>query len=184
MSLDKLVDSSQLDTDLTSVANAIRAKSGGSSQLTFPAGFVSEIQSIVSGGGANETLLASGTYTVTSAQSSITIATGVATTAKTTKALVVGDLTSASSGFMKYFSVVYIDGPQTLKDTASTNFPKCRYYNQSATGGGIVNYQSGSASTTCCYISSNKEIVCRQWSANYKIQPATYSWYIWGEAAT
>lgn len=49
MSVDKLVDSSQLDTDLTSVANAIRAKSGGSSQLAFPAGFVSEIQAIPTG---------------------------------------------------------------------------------------------------------------------------------------
>lgn len=39
------------DSDLTSVANAIRAKSGGSSQLAFPAGFVSEIQAIPSGGG-------------------------------------------------------------------------------------------------------------------------------------
>lgn len=52
MSVDKLVDSTQLDTDLTSVANAIRAKSGGSSQLAFPAGFVSEIQAIPSGGGS------------------------------------------------------------------------------------------------------------------------------------
>lgn len=43
------VDSTQLDSDLTSVANAIRAKSGGSSQLAFPAGFVSEIQAIPSG---------------------------------------------------------------------------------------------------------------------------------------
>lgn len=51
MALDKLVDSTQLDSDLTSVANAIRAKSGGSSQLAFPAGFVSEIQAIPSGGG-------------------------------------------------------------------------------------------------------------------------------------
>lgn len=51
MALDKLVDSSQLDSDLTSVADAIRAKSGGSSQLAFPAGFVSEIQAIPSGGG-------------------------------------------------------------------------------------------------------------------------------------
>lgn len=51
MSVDKLVDSTQLDSDLTSVANAIRAKSGGSSQLAFPAGFVSEIQAIPSGGG-------------------------------------------------------------------------------------------------------------------------------------
>lgn len=51
MAVDKLVDSTQLDSDLTSVANAIRAKSGGSSQLAFPAGFVSEIQAIPSGGG-------------------------------------------------------------------------------------------------------------------------------------
>lgn len=50
MALDKLVDSTQLDSDLTSVADAIRAKSGGSSQLAFPAGFVSEIQAIPSGG--------------------------------------------------------------------------------------------------------------------------------------
>lgn len=51
MAVDKLVDSTQLDSDLTSVANAIRAKSGGSSQLAFPAGFVSEIQAIPSVGG-------------------------------------------------------------------------------------------------------------------------------------
>jgi hypothetical protein len=62
MALDKLVDSTQLDSDLTSVANAIRTKSGGSSQLAFPAGFVSEIQAIPSGGGATA-LIASGTYT-------------------------------------------------------------------------------------------------------------------------
>ena len=51
MSVDKLVDSTQLNSDLTSVANAIRAKSGGSSQLAFPSGFVSEIGNIPSGGG-------------------------------------------------------------------------------------------------------------------------------------
>lgn len=50
------------DTDLTSVADAIRAKSGGSTQLAFPAGFVSEIQAIPSGGGGVQTI-ASGTFT-------------------------------------------------------------------------------------------------------------------------
>jgi len=50
MALDKLVDSAQLDSDLGDVADAIRAKSGGSSQLAFPAGFVSEIGSIQTGG--------------------------------------------------------------------------------------------------------------------------------------
>ena len=63
MAVDKLVDSTQLDSDLTSVANAIRAKSGGSSQLAFPAGFVSEIGNI-SGGGINGTNISSGTFYV------------------------------------------------------------------------------------------------------------------------
>lgn len=60
MAVDKLVDSSQLNSDLVSVANAIRAKSGGSSPLSFPAEFISEIGNIPSGGGS--TLVASGTY--------------------------------------------------------------------------------------------------------------------------
>ena len=49
MALDKLVDSTQLDADLTSVANAIRTKGGTSAQLAFPAGFVSAVQAIPSG---------------------------------------------------------------------------------------------------------------------------------------
>lgn len=54
MAVDKLVDSTQLDADLTSVANAIRTKGGTSASLAFPAGFVSAIQAI-SGGVAMET---------------------------------------------------------------------------------------------------------------------------------
>lgn len=51
MAVDKLVDSTQLNADLTTVANAIRAKSGGSGSLAFPSGFVTEIGNIPSGGG-------------------------------------------------------------------------------------------------------------------------------------
>ena len=51
MALDKLVDSAQLDSDLEDVADAIRAKSGGTDPLAFPSGFVSEIGNIPSGGG-------------------------------------------------------------------------------------------------------------------------------------
>lgn len=51
MSVDKLVDSTQLDADLTSVANAIRTKGGTSASLAFPAEFVSAIAAIPSGGG-------------------------------------------------------------------------------------------------------------------------------------
>ena len=38
------------DTDLTAVADAIRAKTGGSASLAFPAGFISEIGNISGGG--------------------------------------------------------------------------------------------------------------------------------------
>lgn len=51
MALDKLVDSTQLDSDLTSVANAIRTKGGTSAQLAFPAGFVSAIGDLSTGTG-------------------------------------------------------------------------------------------------------------------------------------
>ena len=46
MALDKLVDSTQLNSDLTSVANAIRGKGGTSSPLLFPNGFVNAINNI------------------------------------------------------------------------------------------------------------------------------------------
>ena len=42
-----------LDTELTSIADAIRTKGGTSSQLTFPNGFVAAVQNIPTGGGAN-----------------------------------------------------------------------------------------------------------------------------------
>lgn len=51
MALDKLVDSTQLDADLTSVANAIRTKGGTSASLAFPTEFVQAIADIPSGGG-------------------------------------------------------------------------------------------------------------------------------------
>ena len=46
MAYDKLVDSAQLDSDLEDVADAIRAKTGGTAQLAFPAGFVSGISGL------------------------------------------------------------------------------------------------------------------------------------------
>ena len=46
MSYDAKIDSAQMASDLTSIADAIRAKSGGGSQLVFPTGFVSEVGTI------------------------------------------------------------------------------------------------------------------------------------------
>lgn len=64
MSVDKLVDSTQLDADLTSVANAIRTKGGTSASLAFPADFVSAIAAIPSGGSGLK--YDAGTFTIPS----------------------------------------------------------------------------------------------------------------------
>ncbi len=179
------------DTELGYEADRIRAKTGGSSPILFVEGkgFGDAIDAIqTGGGGSDEKLLASGTYTVSAAASSITINTGISNldATKTCKALVVGDLTSGPGvGFMKWFSVVYIRGPETLTDAVGEIFPKARYYNSAATAGGIANYQTSNATNSLCYIGSGgSTIVCRQFSNNYKIQPATYTWYLWGEEST
>lgn len=46
MALDKVVDSTQLNAGLTTVANAIRAKGGTDAQLAFPDGFASAVEAI------------------------------------------------------------------------------------------------------------------------------------------
>lgn len=62
MAVDKLVDSAQLNSDLTSVANAIRTKGGTSAQLAFPAGFVSAIGDISAGDSIFATFLTNGIF--------------------------------------------------------------------------------------------------------------------------
>lgn len=49
MALDKAVDSAALDADLTSVAEAIRAKGGITDELSFPSGMVTAIGNISTG---------------------------------------------------------------------------------------------------------------------------------------
>lgn len=52
MAYDKVVDSVALDTQLTSIADAIRAKTSVTGSLAFPDGFSQAIAAIEAGGGA------------------------------------------------------------------------------------------------------------------------------------
>lgn len=63
------------DTDLTSVANAIRTKGGTSASLAFPADFVSAIAAIPSGGGGDYEMVG-GTVTLASEETSVSVETG------------------------------------------------------------------------------------------------------------
>lgn len=72
MALDKLVDSAQLDSDLASVANAIRTKGGTSASLAFPQGFVDAVDAIQTGGGGIENALLDGSVSGAYTNSEIT----------------------------------------------------------------------------------------------------------------
>lgn len=63
MSVDKLVDSTQLDADLTSVADAIRTKGGTSAQLAFPNGFISAVEAIETAQWTEQTVSTAGAVT-------------------------------------------------------------------------------------------------------------------------
>lgn len=66
MAVDKLVDSSLLDSDLEDIADAIRAKGGTSAALAFPAGFISAIENLPGGGGTETIIVPEQTITVSS----------------------------------------------------------------------------------------------------------------------
>ena len=67
MAIDKAIDSGVLDANLTTVAQAIRAKGGTTQPLAFPAGFQSAIEAIETGitPEGSLTITANGTYDVT-----------------------------------------------------------------------------------------------------------------------
>ena len=72
MSYDKIVDSTQLDADLSSIANAIRSKGGTSAGLTFPSGFVSAINGIATDSGTGSATTFVGTHFATDTVKNVT----------------------------------------------------------------------------------------------------------------
>ena len=109
MAVDKLVDSTQLNADLTSVANAIRTKGGTSAQLAFPSGFVSAIGDIQTGGGiTSATVLKHETFVASDVSVTLTLQ------AATNTVLViyaVDDINPAASGTrLLAGAVAFVDG--------------------------------------------------------------------------
>ena len=120
MAVDKLVDSSQLDADLTSVANAIRTKGGTSAQLAFPADFVSAIGAIPTGGGGGGV---SGTFTPASDARSITLSDCIGKT--NILIFPMFDLASGSISVRAHWGCVIIGGrsiSQSSTNTAASSY--------------------------------------------------------------
>ena len=76
MAENKVVNTTQLEADLTTISDAIRAKAQSSDSLVFPNGFVGAIANIA-GLPPNISALASGTIIITEQKSSLSITHGL-----------------------------------------------------------------------------------------------------------
>lgn len=93
------------DTDLVSIANAIRTKGGTQASLEYPDGFVDAIENIPSGGGSEKTV-------------SITLAYGQSTSAF--RSFTVYETTDGVKG-QQIGSIASADGSTTVTVSASAN---------------------------------------------------------------
>lgn len=177
MALDKLVDSAQLDSNLTSIANAIRAKGGTSAQLAFPAGFVSAIGDIPTGGGGGGlTLLGSGTYTKTNDSANISIPVTYTGTPKLFYAVntTPKKATAQSVLFGRWISFEESDA-QSVLPVGGLWMAK----GLNSSGGTTTTVASGVIpQLTATTMSSSRP------GPNYTHCAGIWKWYIYGEAAT
>ena len=178
MSVDKLVDSTQLDSDLTSVANAIRTKGGTSGSLAFPAGFVSAIQNIPTGGGGTGlTLLNSGTYTLTTVKTPLVIPVSYSGT----PVIVIVTAATRSSGVAQCMACVKIMKPSSVSSLWNNN-------------GGVwlVGYSDSDAKSFTApnatniakYTIDSSEISFPRQDSTRVWRAVDYNWYIYGETSS
>lgn len=162
MAVDKLVDSTQLDADLTSVANAIRTKGGTSAILAFPSGFVSAIANIPSGGGDYD--IVSGTVTPSSNSKTIPVDVDF----EPTHAILYADFENWTSTSWNGWGIVIFDRskPYYLSLQARINNRNFQF-NSSARAISNITYSDGKltfADTTFKFLAGT-----------------TYTWYAWRE---
>lgn len=150
MAVDKLVDSSQLDADLTSVANAIRTKGGTSASLAFPADFVSAIGAIPTGGGSGitkETV----SYTITTASNYIKLPVSGDVTKILFAHFYDNDLSSIDTSISASYEGVKI-GPQLAHITDFATSGAWWQYRTNAVNGNVISYSGTHAFDEAGYV--------------------------------
>ena len=157
------------DTTLDAIADAINAKTGGSSAMT-PAQMVTEIGSIPSGGGGGLQLLASGSYTNASTTTAVTIPVSYSGTAK--MVLVTKDEVDADLGEM--IAWWYL-----------VNYEPSRAFNIFGVINSITRYKTATGNPTTLFSNSSTTLTSTtirvaQYGPSYPVQSGDYNWYIWG----
>lgn len=141
------------DTDLTSVADAIRTKGGTSASLSYPSGFVTAIQNIPTGSTTKNTQTVQGTTRTTS--SSLTAIGAEMTVTKTgTYDVYWSAFRSSTSSSYTYGTQLYIDGTAYgTQNTTWTNHVQANHLtNVSLTANQIVRVYGRNSRGSSYYI--------------------------------
>ena len=181
MAVDKLVDSTQLDADLTSVANAIRTKGGTSAQMAFPAGFVSAVEAIPTGGGSLPEVLDkidAGTATIATATQNIYVTHNLGKVPDF--ACIYQDLddwddvVGGGCVMATYFRFRYADAPNETKDYYIQSWRYKHATSGNALGGNST--MSNESVTTTTFRFSRGTV---EWPpVNANNDPVTYKWIV------
>lgn len=162
---------------MDAIADAINAKTGGSSAMT-PAQMVTAIGNIPSGGGGGLSLLASGSFTLASQGSNVRIPVTVSGNPVNVFVVYSGDDTGVAHtnkwGFIQYY-------PPELNGIFSTTSDNNVKMAGSKNAAGSVTLQPPIRARM---ESDNTIIDVRQTGTSYPCIAGQYDWYIYGEAVT
>lgn len=186
MAVDKLVDSTQLDADLTSVANAIRTKGGTSASLLFPSEFVSAIQAIPTGGGGS-LKYEIGTFTLasqTNGNPAVAISHNLGVAPKVvviwTEEYSAESPPSAALNYGYIYLADIIDLPQRISSSARSNYPFFCWMWLDTTpqiGGTLPSSTSYMPSSSTKPTASNFYLI-RRGNSNYWLAGITYKYFV------
>lgn len=170
-----LIQSETLDE----IADAINAKTGGSSAMT-PAEMVTEIGNIQTGGDGSLELLASGQYTLAeNSTSGFSIPVSYTGTAKTVF-VKVNDITGIGWRTIAWLIETNIDLDNVVTDVLETLGENL--YTTVIQNGTTASTRARYTGTYGSSLGADS-INCGSGTA-YSAKAGTYDWYIWGEAAS
>lgn len=177
-----LIDQTKDAACKTAEADAIRAKTGGSAQLAYDwannKGFSDAIAAIQTGGGNEMALIGSGSYTKTGTAQSVTIPVTYSGTPRFA-CVIVDSLISGSAQIVSeaaYYTKT--NDPQNVHTAAPIG---AVYYIAEKAAGGAT---SGGLDPSAHMKLTSSSLTVSRANATYVLQPNTYHWYIYGEAAT
>lgn len=175
---DMLIDDVKLTACLDAEADAIRAKTGDSTEIPFDyannKGFADAIAAISGGGGRQKVLLASGTYTLASQNTYMSIP--ISYTGTATEGSIIGEAVAGTACTYATYILNDIQGNDDNIFAMPGGSPTvCMNVAQTSGNVKVPGHKNNALESERIYMYAN--------SGTYPLLAGTYNWYVWGYAS-